>query len=810
MPVNPIVGSKNCEESPIRLVQPLPRGVSAGGQVVVRGAVSRLDATVAHEDCCELRLVVGPHRRRVLLWPFDRPTVVECRRRLRVVRLSTWTRAVGGAIASTIDPLTPRAAPRDVEVIPYQLAPAIAMATGADRVILADEVGLGKTIQAGWIVADLVARDGNARIVLAVPASVRRQWIDELARRFGLDAIDVDARWMRAIVADLPIDVSPWAAPGIYAVSIDFLKRPDVVPSMLAHAWDAIVVDEAHTAAAPTDRYTAVAALARRARRVVLVTATPYSGDAAAFTSMTHIGAADSASPPLMFRRFREDVGDPRRRRHRFATVRLTRAETQLQRLLERYSGAVWNGAVEDLAHARLAVTILRKRALSSAFAVARSLRRRRDLLSSRADMPRQLGLFDERDEVDDEVPAAALAAPGLADPDVERRWLDELIAAADAAFIVDSKLRYLRRLLHRLPGEPAVVFTEYRDTLGYLSDRLPPSIHLHGGMTPAERADVQQRFNREGGLLLATDAAAEGLNLHGHCRLVVNYELPWSPARLEQRIGRVDRIGQRHTVHAITLTARDTAEDLVLANLARRVGRVVATLGTKGRMRSFVDEARVASLVIGGAEPDVDAVPPSAVVRAQPVDNRTHDAAAVLRSIARQRPDTRSRDISVGDMRANGALAPGYVVVLATTARTADGAVVARRIDAVHAPAEASRPLRHSDARRTAARLLDSLELPPSRLASQIDGWVASVRDTHERAIDAALARERSLHDQTPARGGVQPGLFDRRALDAEARRDRIEIDLTAEHGQHRATLERERPLSLVTEPVAVLIGWR
>ena len=291
--------------------------------------------------------------------------------------------------------------------------------------LLADEVGLGKTIQAGWIVADLVARDANARILLAVPASVRRQWIDELARRFGLDAIEVDARWMRAIVADLPIDVSPWAAPGIYAVSIDFLKRPDVVPSMLTHTWDALVVDEAHTAAAPTDRYLAVAAVARRARRTILITATPYSGDAAAFTSMTALGALDRISAPLMFRRFREDVGDPRRRRHRFAAVRLTRAETRLQRLLERYSRAVWNGTVENLADARLAVTILRKRALSSAFAVARSLRRRRDLLASRLEMPRQLGLFDDRDEVYDEVPAATLAAPGLTDANVERRWLE-------------------------------------------------------------------------------------------------------------------------------------------------------------------------------------------------------------------------------------------------------------------------------------------------------------------------------------------------------------------------------------------------
>ena len=810
MPANPIAPGKNCDDRHLTTVQPLPPGVSAGAQVQVRGVAAVLEATVAHEECCELRLAVGPDRlRRTLLWPFDRPSAVRRERRLCSVPPKTWLRAVNATLASAIDPLTPRAAPRDADVIGYQLAPALAVARGASRVLLADEVGLGKTIQAGWIVADLVVRDANARILLAVPASVRRQWIDELARRFGLDAIEVDARWMRAIVADLPIDVSPWAAPGIYAVSIDFLKRPDVVPSMLTHTWDAVVVDEAHTAAAPTDRYLAVAAVARRARRTILITATPYSGDAAAFTSMTALGALDPASPPLMFRRFREDVGDPRRRRHRFAAVRLTRAETRLQRLLERYSRAVWNGTVENLADARLAVTILRKRALSSAFAVARSLRRRRDLLASRLEMPRQLGLFDDRDEVDDEVPAATLAVPGLTDATVERRWLEALIAAADTASHVDSKLGWLRRFLRRLEREPAVIFTEYRDTLAYLSDGLPPSLQMHGGMTPAERSAVQQRFNRDGGLLLATDAAAEGLNLHGRCRLVLNYELPWSPARLEQRIGRVDRIGQRNVVHSITLTARDTAEDLVLANLARRVARVVATLGQNERMRAFVDETRVAGMVIGGTEPRMEDVPMSAVVRAPHVDEGVDDAGVAVRARLRHRR-VAVRGIVVSTLRANVALPPGYVVALETMARTADGACIARRVDAVHVAAPVSRPDRPSAARREASRVLGSIDLPPPPLAAPIDDWFAGVRRTHECAIDAAIARECALRDQPSPRSLLQPGLFDRRALDADARRDRVQNDLAAEHAQRIGALQRDRHLHLAVEPTGILVAWR
>ena len=157
---------------------------------------------------------------------------------------------------------------------------------------------------------------------------------------------------------------------------------------------------------------------------------------------------------------------------------------------------------------------------------------------------------------------------------------------------------------------EPVIVFTEYRDTLLQLAGALPPSLQLHGGLTASERAAVQARFNEAGGLLLATDAAAEGLNLQRRCRIVVNYELPWNPARLEQRIGRVDRIGQARAVHAITLVARDTAEDLVIANLARRLARVVATLGDRDRLGAFLTDARMARLVIAGASEEAGDAP--------------------------------------------------------------------------------------------------------------------------------------------------------------------------------------------------------
>ena len=275
----------------------------------------------------------------MLLWPFDRPIAAARGPRIRSVGLWTWAAAVGSAIAGAMDPLTPRARaaggnhPSLINSRPRSRWRAAPRACCSPT-----KSGLGKTIQAGWIVADLLAREPAARILVAVPAGLRRQWCAELSAWFDIRAIAVDARWLRGMVADVPADVSPWAAPGVYLGSVDFLKRVDVAASLDAHVWDLLVVDEAHTATSPTERYAALASVAARARRVVTITATPYSGDTAGFASMAALGATAGDPPPLMFRRSREDVGDPRRRRHRFAAVRITRAEARLQRLLERYS----------------------------------------------------------------------------------------------------------------------------------------------------------------------------------------------------------------------------------------------------------------------------------------------------------------------------------------------------------------------------------------------------------------------------------------------------------------------------------------
>jgi superfamily II DNA or RNA helicase len=811
MPTNSIDDRRTCNPSAAPAVQPLPPGVTPGARVFVRGCRARLHAIVEHSDCRELHLSInsGPPYRRVLLWPFDRPAPVDPRRRVRVVRPRVWAESVARALRRRTDPATPRGAAATVDVIPYQLAPAVAVAAGASRVLLADEVGLGKTVQAGWIVSDLCAREHDVRVLLAVPAGLRLQWRDELAKRFALAAVVADARWLRGMVADLPPDISPWAAPGVYLASLDFLKRPDVAASLGRQIWDLLVVDEAHTAAAPTDRHAALAAIARRARRLVVMTATPFSGDIASFASMASLGAADGDAPPLLFRRSRADAGDPRARRHRFVPVRLTGAESRLQRQLERYSRDVWHEAAGDAEGARLAVTLLRKRALSSATAVARTLQRRLDLLQGRGAAPRQLQLFEDDDAVDDDVPGAVLGIPGLADAAREQRWLASLVASAVAAGGLDSKQRFLGRLLARTAGEAVIVFTEYRDTLVHLAAGLPGALHLHGGMSPGERAAVQARFNEHGGILLATDAAAEGLNLHGRCRLVVNYELPWNPARLEQRIGRVDRIGQRRTVHALTLVARDTAEDLVIANLVRRLSRVVASLGHGDRLAHFLSEARTARLVIGGltledTPADIDGATLDVVT--QPAIGVAAAAAAEhLRSPEPRDPG----EILVSATRATAALPAGGIVVFRCVARTVEGSPVAERAVALHIAGVHERPAGAAAARARGCAILDVV--PDLRLvAPEIDSWFEAARGAHEQAVDRMVAREANMRDRPSDHVELQPGLFDRRALEAAAASQESDASARVLHERRIAALGRARALHLDCAPVGVLIAWR
>ena len=546
-----------------------------------------------------------------MLVPFD--VIEPAARRLspRLVGARHWRRACRSLIASDTPAGSLHAArSARIDLLPHQLAPALAIVRGlATRALLADEVGLGKTIQAGLVAAELLERGVCQRILIVTPAGLRDQWARELSERFAIAAPVVDGPLLRRLAAALPIGLSPWLTLPIAVASVDYVKRPEVLPAVSACTWDLVVVDEAHGVVGDSNRREAVHALAARASYVLLITATPHSGDAYAFRSLCGIGAVDDA-PLVVFRRTRGAVGIGVRRRVHAMRVRASADERRMHALLARYGGAlraerVRDGRVVPL----LALAVLHKRAFSSAWSLASSIERRLASISE-LDQPAlgeqlALPLGDPSGEIltADEPPAWPEDLQ-FADAAHERRRLTALLGAARAAAGRESKLVRLDTLLRRV-REPAIVFTEYRDTLAHVFGRLKrPAIVLHGGLGRDERAAALGAFAAaRDAVLLATDAAAEGLNLHEHCRLVVNLELPWNPMRLEQRIGRVDRIGQRRTVHAIHLIGAETGEMRVADRLRARLSAAAAEVGVTDPLDG--DERHVAESVLAGWDHD-------------------------------------------------------------------------------------------------------------------------------------------------------------------------------------------------------------
>jgi superfamily II DNA or RNA helicase len=539
---------------------------------------------------------------RTLLTPFDRIERLETDGRLARVSRRRGIHRLAAMVAESRPfelPATAAAAP--VRLLPFQIEPLLTVRRGlAARVLIADHVGLGKTIQAALIARDLVASLGHAAILILTPAGLRDQWRTELHDRAGLTACCVDHDVLRARAITLPPHVNPWlvnpgrAAPIVIA-SIDFVKQPDVLHGLTPLTWDLLIVDEAHTLTLGSDRLAAADALARRSDRLVLLTATPHDGREDSFRALCELGRVSASDVLATFRRTRAMSGATHRRVTRRLVVRPTDAERRVHALLERYARRVWSArSTADRRRgagsaARLAMTVLFKRAASSATSLAQSLERRRALLFTQDEV------MDHRDPVqtllplareseaaagedeDDEAPGRLLAAPGLA-PERERTWLNLLVHAAQAAARGESKVRALVRLIRRV-REPIIVFTEYRDTLARLEGvigRVADTVTIHGGRSDETRREALRAFDSGAArVLLATDAASVGLNLHSRCRLVVHVELPWSPTRIEQRIGRVDRLGQTRTVHSLHLVADAAVEASIEARLIERAQRI-------------------------------------------------------------------------------------------------------------------------------------------------------------------------------------------------------------------------------------------
>jgi superfamily II DNA or RNA helicase len=699
------------------------------------------------------------------LLPFEVVERLGSEHSARRVRRSRWRRLTRGLLAEATPSWSSLRTPlrARISLLPFQLEPALAFTHGlASRILIADEVGLGKTIQAALIIAEVLERTSHGRVLVVAPASLKEQWQTELRDRFDVDAWLADSTSIARRAAAWGT-ANPWAGRPVTITSIDFVKRAEVMRALEALVWDAVVFDEAHGLGGSSDRAIAAGALARRARNLVLLTATPHSGDDQAFASLCGLGDLDQRFPLLAFRRTRDDVGVAVSRRTKSLRVRLTLAEREMHRALGAYARTVrrQRSAGGDPAH--LAMMVLTRRACSSASSFARSVERRLDLLSrdGASALPQMtLPLFDE---AGDDAPDDELSAPGLDDRAEECRWLERLLVLARRARTDESKFRALTRFLNRA-REPAIVFTEYRDTLTRLAEALEDfsPVTLHGGLAPPDRRQNLRAFTSGAAtLLLATDAASEGLNLQHRCRLVINLELPWTPLRLEQRIGRVERIGQSRRVHAVHLLAVGTAEEFHVARLLARGDRATSALE---RLRS---------------EPPVQHLRVTAQTETARLETLRALSSASAARLPHGRPPVtflRKRQCDRGNLWGfhlsfidSADRLVWHTILGAITASHPDARALGRAID--EAATLLASTLEHEG--RTAMASLETSLRPYLSLASRREQAMADVLESERARLSATL---------------LQRGLFDRHAERAAVAQRAV---LDEAHGRCRARLD-------------------
>ena len=535
---------------------------------------------------------------------------------------------------SSVDPL-----PHQITAVYESMLPCTPL-----RFLLADDPGAGKTIMAGLLIKELIARGDLKRCLVVCPGSLAEQWQDELFERFHLpfDILTNDALEAAR--------TGNWFLEHPLAIArLDKLSRnPDVQDKLRLPdcGYDLIVCDEAHKLAATffggevkyTKRYHLGRLLSGITRHFLLMTATPHNGKEADFQLFLALldedrfegsfrdGARRAGAADLMRRMVKENLfkmdGTPLFPERRAETVpyRLSEPEERLYKAVTEYVREEFNRAEKlNKKHGGtvgFALTILQRRLASSPEAIFQSLSRRRERLEKRLREQEllQSGVvsFDEEDLEELDTLEDALEGgeeEAILDQATASETLRELRGEVEtlrklegmAAEVWDSgqdtKWLQLAQILeelfssavaHGAASRKLVVFTEHRDTLRYLESRIgvclgrPGSIAvIHGGMGREERRKSQNRFlhDPEVGVLLATDAAGEGINLQ-RAHLMVNYDLPWNPNRLEQRFGRIHRIGQTEVCRLWNLVARETREGDVYLTLLKKLEEARSALG--------------------------------------------------------------------------------------------------------------------------------------------------------------------------------------------------------------------------------------
>ena len=441
------------------------------------------------------------------------------------------------------------------EPFPYQLeAAARVLRHMQGRAILADEVGLGKTIEAGIVLSELRLRGLAGRVLVLTPAGLVGQWCEELERKFALPCVIADRRFE----APPSEGVQP-----IVVASLAAARRDRVRAELTAATWDLVIADEAHRL---KNARSASARLARslRTRYMLLLTATPIENrlsDLFQLVSLVRPGLLGGAAEF----RSRHGRGDGAAVRN-VASLQLALRELMIR-------------------HRRSEITVMLPRRLAETLRVApraeeaelyRAISRRVRDQAREATTSRILALRS--------IQQLAGSSPwASADSLAKLGWED--LARQAASVSSTAKATALLELLerHRARGEKVVVFTAFRRTLealaALLTDHGFDAAAYHGSLARAEKDAAVGRFAHATPVLLSTEAAGEGRNLQ-FCHVMVNFDLPWNPMQIEQRLGRIHRIGQQHDVQLTNLVSRGTLEERLLEVLQAKINLFELVVG--------------------------------------------------------------------------------------------------------------------------------------------------------------------------------------------------------------------------------------
>jgi len=516
---------------------------------------------------------------------------------------------------SQIDPL-----PHQIEAVYHYIMP-----NPRIRFLLADDPGAGKTIMSGLLLKELKYRGLVERTLIVVPGHLKDQWIREMKEKFQenfkvVDRDTMSASWGQNVFTD----------GNQMIVSMDFAKQDDVMLALKDSKWDLCIVDEAHKMSAykygekisKTQRYNFGEHLSPITNYLLFLTATPHRGDPENFRLLLDLLEpgffADTAmlsqsiqnkDNPLFLRRLKEDLKDfegapifpPRKVKS--TKYYLSDDEKKLYNAVTEYVEKHFNKALEkEKRNVTFALTILQRRLASSVRAIRKSLERRYERLNElykKGKIVQEEGYDEEfiedleekeRWKKEEELLEKLTSAETLEELKQEIGKLEELVVIAKEVEKkeIETKLSELRKGMDdeklQQSGIKLLIFTESKDTLDYLVEKLRKwgySVTLiHGGMNLDQRIKAENDFRNQAQIMVSTEAGGEGINLQ-FCWLMVNYDIPWNPNRLEQRMGRIHRYGQQHEVHIYNMVAVDTIEGKILIKLFEKLSRIKEHLGS-------------------------------------------------------------------------------------------------------------------------------------------------------------------------------------------------------------------------------------